>query len=241
MNIPKISLIIPAYNEGKYLGVSLDNSIKNSHGKLFEIIVVDNASTDNTAQVALARKGVRVVREDHKGITWARQRGFMEAKGEILAYNDADSYMSDNWVETVIEEFEKNKNLVSLSGPYIFYNSPKWQQWIVRHLWWNILAVPSYWLVGYMIIGGNFAIKREVVEKMGGFDTSITFYGEDTNIARRASKFGKSKFMVPFFVYSSDRRMHGQGFVYTGILYIMNFLWEVILHRPFNKEYRDIR
>ncbi|MBI5138327.1 MAG: glycosyltransferase family 2 protein [Candidatus Vogelbacteria bacterium] len=241
MNIPKISLIIPAYNEEKYLGFTLDRSIKNSHGKLYEIIVVDNTSTDDTAGIALLREGVRVVREEHKGITWARQRGFMEAKGEILAYNDADSYMSEDWVETVIEEFSRDKNLASLSGPYIYYNSPKWQQWIVRYIWWNILALPSYWIVGYMIIGGNFAIRKSVLEKMGGFDTSIAFYGEDTNIARRASKFGKSKFKVPFIVYSSNRRLEGQGLVNTGFLYIINFLSEVILHRPFNKEYKDIR
>ena len=76
---------------------------------------------------------------------------------------------------------------------------------------------------------------------MHGFDTSIAFYGEDTNIARRAHVFGKVKFMPSFIMETSGRRLAGQGAFYTAVIYITNFLSEVLLHKPVSKGYQDIR
>ena len=89
----KISLIIPAHNEEKYIADCLEHVIKNSNGKFFEIIVVNNVSSDKTEEIALKFPGVRVVHEHNKGLTHARQRGYIEAKGDILAYIDADTRM----------------------------------------------------------------------------------------------------------------------------------------------------
>lgn len=240
----RISLIIPAYNEEKYLAECLDHALKNSNGRFHEIIVVDNASTDKTMEVALSytkkHPSLRVVKETQKGLTKARQRGFMEATGDILAYTDADTHQPAGWYDKVITEFNKNPNLACLSGPYIYHDIPKWQQSAVK-LYWYVLAVPTYILVGYMVVGGNFAIHRKALDKMNGFDTTISFYGEDTNIARRASKFGKVKFSPKFMMYTSGRRLTGQGAFKTMILYVSNFLSEALLHKPITKEYSDIR
>lgn len=237
---PKISLIICAYNEEKFIGNCLDFAIKNSEGKLFEIIVVDNVSTDNTKEEALKRPGVNVVKEERKGLTRARQRGFLEARGDILAYIDADTRMPEGWVDTIIKQFEKNKNLACLSGPYIYYDMSKFQQFLVK-IYWYLLAMPMYWMVGYMVVGGNFAIKKDVLKKMEGFDTNIEFYGEDTNIARRASKFGKVKFIPSNYMYSSARRLANQGIMHMFREYGQNFLSEVILKKPITKDYKDFR
>lgn len=119
MKNKKISLIIPAYNEEKYVGACLEHAIKNSGGKFFEIIVIDNASTDRTRETAEKFPGVRVVREEKKGITRARQRGFMEAQGDILAFIDADTHMPSGWCEMVLKEFTDNPHFACLSGPYM--------------------------------------------------------------------------------------------------------------------------
>jgi glycosyltransferase involved in cell wall biosynthesis len=241
MKVPTISLIIPAYNEEKYIGECLEYAIKNSHGGFSEIIVVDNASTDKTREVALQYAGVKVVREDRKGLTRARQRGYEESKGELLAYIDADTHMPEAWVETVIEEFKKNPKLACLSGPYIYHDISKWNQFLVKVLYWSAIAMPAYWIAGYMITGANFAIRRDVLDKMKGFDTSIEFYGEDTNIARRARAFGKVKFKLDFPMYLSGRRLNNQGIYKTAFLYITNFLSEAFYHKPLTKEYKDFR
>ncbi|MDD5050743.1 MAG: glycosyltransferase [Candidatus Pacebacteria bacterium] len=237
---PSSSLVICAHNEEKHIGVCLEHVKKNSKDRFFEIIVIDNASTDRTKDIAEGFPGVRVVYEKRKGLTRARQRGFEEAKGDIIAYIDADTKMSAGWIESALREFEKNANLASLSGPYIYYDLPMWQRTLVS-LWWMILAYPAYLFTRYMLVGGNFVIRREVLEKMGGFDTSIEFYGEDTDIARRAYKFGKVKFKPSFAMHTSGRRLTHHGIIKTAKLYVSNFLSEAVLHRPVTKEYKDVR
>ena len=241
------SLVIPAYNEEKYIGDCLEYALR--HKDFFEIIVIDNASTDGTKKLvekiakehphALGR--LRVVTEMKKGLTRARERGRLEARGNVIAYVDADTRMPEKWLGMVIHEFEKNKNLAVLSGPYVYHDIPRYEQRLITILYWYILAMPIYWLVGYMTVGGNFAIRASALEKMGGFDTSIEFYGEDTNIARRASKHGKVKFMPSLYMYTSARRFEGQGVWKTGLIYMTNFVSEVIFKKPVTKKYVDIR
>ncbi len=237
---PKISLIIPAYNEEKCIGDCLSHAIKNSNGRFFEIIVVDNVSNDKTAEIARSFPGVKVVREDNKGLTYARQRGFLEAKGDILSYVDADTQMPKDHYDNIIREFGKNPNLVCYSGPHEYYDIPKFQQFLTK-VFWKIIAYPSYLIVGYMTIGVNFAIRRDILEKMNGFDTSITFYGEDTNIARRAHKHGKVKFSTKFGMPTSGRRLSHHGVPKATLIYVLNFISEVVARKPLTREYVDIR
>jgi glycosyltransferase involved in cell wall biosynthesis len=235
-----ISLIICAYNEENYIRECLDHALKNSNGKLYEIIVVNNKSTDRTKEIALQFTGVRVVDENEKGLTKARQRGFTEARGNILAYIDADTRMPSGWVEKITKAFIENPTYASVSGPYVYYDMSKRDNFFVK-LYWYIFAYPFYLIFGYMIVGGNFAIKKEVLEKMGGFDTTIEFYGEDTNIARRAHKFGKVQFLPSLVMPTSGRRLIEQGVVKTALIYGANFFSEIFLKRPAHTVYTDHR
>ena len=239
-DFPTISLVIPAHNEEKYIGECLRYIIGNSDGKLLEIVVVDNASTDHTRTLAENFSGVRVVVETEKGLTSARQKGFIEARGDIIAYIDADTQMPKDWVEKIIFEFTKDENLACLSGPYLYHDISLLQRFFVK-CYWYMLAYPIYLSIGYMTVGGNFAIKKSALEKMNGFDTTIAFYGEDTDIARRAKKFGKVKFSLNFQMPTSGRRLAGQGFLSTAMIYVINFVSEVLLHKPATREYKDIR
>jgi len=236
----KISLIICAYNEEKYIQACLDNALKNSFGKFQEIIVVDNNSTDRTKEIAEKTPGVTVVTELKKGPNFARQKGFEVATGDILAFIDADNHIGENWVKILIEEFTNNPKTVCLSGPYEYYDFAKWQKFLTL-IYWYILAYPVYLLVGYMAIWGNFIIKKEILEKMNGIDTSIQFYGDDTNISRRASKFGKAKFKLNFIIYSSARRLQDQGMFKIAALYVLNFLSQIITKKSITQTYNDIR
>ena len=236
---PKITLAIPAYNEEKYIGDCLAHAIKNSDGGFFEIIVIDNASTDNTAVVANTFPNVRVVREEKKGLTRARQRAFEESRGEILAFVDSDTRMQAGWCDMIRREFAKDPELAALSGPYIYHDIPSHHQFLVKIYWY--CALPIYFILGYMIVGGNFAIRKSVLEKMNGFDTSIEFYGEDTNIARRAHEFGKVKFRMEFSMHTSGRRFGGQGLAKTSLLYMANYVSEAFFHKQTTQKYTDIR
>ncbi len=235
----KISLIIPAYNEEEMIGPCLDAAIKNSHGKFFEIIVVNNASTDRTEEIAKS-KNVKVVTEMQKGLTRARQRGLEEAQGEYLAYIDADTRLPEGWIEKAEKEFAKSPHMVCLSGPYRYFDGSWWRNQIM-HVIWYLSAPITYLIVGYMVLGGNFIAKKKALLDMGGFDKKIEFYGEDTDIARRLSKFGKVKFKMNFFIYSSGRRFEKEGLFKINMLYGLNFIWQVVFHKPFTRQYNDIR
>lgn len=230
----KLSFVIPAYNEEKYIGPCLESILQEIKNRpyVIEIIVVNNASTDKTKEIAQSFPGVKVVDEPRKGLTRARQRGLVEAQGELLAYVDADTRMSPDWFSIMEKTFASNENIVSVSGPYKYYDGTKIQR-SVMELLWKISAPMTYFFVGYMILGGNFVIKKSALMAMGGFDTGIEFYGEDMDIARRVSQFGKSVFRMNFFIYSSIRRFADQGLFKISFLYAVNFLWQVFFHRPF--------
>ncbi len=236
----KISLIIPAYNEERYIGPCLESAIKNSRGQFYEIIVVNNNSTDKTAEVAGSFPGVKVILGKEKGLTKARQYGLEAATGDLLAYIDADTRMSEGWIDIVLKAYAKDEKLVCLSGPYRYYDGTPYRNFIMGAVWW-FSAPLTYRLVGFMVLGGNFVARREALIAMGGFDKTIGFYGEDTDIARRLHKFGHVVFKMNFYIYTSGRRFAAEGLLKTNFVYAMNFIWEVWFHRPFTKTNKDIR
>jgi len=234
-----ISLIIPAYNEENYLPACLDAIMQNVAGKAFEIIVVDNNSTDGTKEVVGRYPGVTYVFEPNKGITRARQRGFTASRGDILAYVDADTLPPPGWIEQIEKQFGKREQLACLSGPYSFYDVSGLRNFISTA--WFVAARPLYALTGYMLVGGNFAIRREALAKMGGFDSTIEFYGEDVDIARRARKQGKVLFSPSFVMPTSGRRMARQGFAKTAAIYFINYFSIAFRGKPATHDYQDIR
>lgn len=234
-----ISLVIPAYNEEAYLPACLDAVMRNVAGKAHEIIVVDNNSTDRTKQVVERYPAVRYVFEPHKGITRARQRGLLSATGDIVAYVDADTLPPPGWIEQIARHFEADSNLACLSGPYSFYDLSGIRDRISTG--WFITARPLYALTGYMMVGGNFAIPRETLRRMGGFDDSIEFYGEDADIAKRAKKYGKVLFSPSFVMPTSGRRLKKQGLLKMAGLYFVNYLSIVLRSKPATQGYQDIR
>ena len=236
----KISLVIPAYNEEAYLGGCLDSVLENAGGRLHEIVVVDNASTDRTAAVAASRPGVRVVHEPQRGSSAARHRGYLEATGDYIAFLDADTRMPPGWLDFVEEAFTAHPDAVSLSGPGKYWDATLPQRWVLNAIWWTC-GPPSYRLVGYLLYGAHFVVRRSALDAIGGIDQSVDFYGDDTLLARQLSRHGKVLFRMPFFIYSSARRFSKQGLVRANFLYSLNFVWPVVFGRPFTTSHEDIR
>ena len=92
-----------------------------------------------------------------------------------------------------------------------------------------------------MLQGGNFVLRKSALDKVGGFNTSIDFYGEDTDIACRMCEVGDVKFSFSFPIYSSGRRLAKEGIFTTGCRYAVNYLWTICFHRPFTETSTDIR
>lgn len=227
----KISVIIPAYNEEEFIGTALDALFVQSFPRIdFEIIVVDNVSTDQTSVIA-KNKGVdKVLFESTKGTNAARQRGIQEATGEIVAFLDADCVPPRDWLEKIYRALHrKDSRCVAVAGAYVFHVEP------IDHLFF---AQEAYrWIVmpamssifgrilqrGGVLIGGNFASFRENFQRINGLDTSYTFFGDDASIAKKFGEIGYVEFDPTLYVLTSDRRFQREGLFRTNWEYTKNF------------------
>lgn len=243
----KLSFVIPAYNEEAYISHCLESIFKETKGKNydFEVIVVDNASKDNTSKIASSFKGVKVIKEPKKGLVAARQKGYLASKGDLIANIDADTKLTKGWIDTLIKEF-KNPKLVGLSGPFIYHDIPRRYKILVRIFYcyaFSLYLVNRYiFNRASMLQGGNFVIRRTALEKIGGFDDKhFSFYGEDADVARRLHSAGKVKWTFSFPIYSSARRLAAEGFSTMCTRYTMNYLWVAFFGKPFTGEVIDIR
>jgi len=243
----RLSFVIPAYNEAANIErcvAAIDAELRRRPLPA-EIVVVDNASTDATADIASRLPGVQVVREPRKGITFARQAGLERSSGELVANIDADTRLPAGWLDRVLAEFDRDPALLCVSGPHV-YDEAAWSVRVSTRLFY-IVAFATYlahrFLLrsGSMVQGGNFVCRRDALERIGGYDTSIQFYGEDTDIAQRLHALGRVKFTLGLPIFASHRRLNGEGLVRTGIRYAVNYLWVAVLGRPFTLASRDIR
>jgi glycosyltransferase involved in cell wall biosynthesis len=254
----RLSFVVPAYNEEAYLPACLESILdqtRNLPAGSCEIIVVNNASSDRTREVALRYPGVTVVDEPRKGLTFARQAGFAASTGALVAHVDADSRLTPQWVANVLSTFEADeakcniarmhRPLAALSGPLVYYDLTPRQR-VLIHLFyltaWATYALNRYVLrVGSMVQGGNFVTSREALAAIGGFNTDISFYGEDTDIARRLNAVGEVRFTFALKMSSSARRLKSEGILTMAARYSINYLWTTFLHRPYTDTYLDIR
>lgn len=242
-----VSFVIPAFNEERYLSDCLQSILRETAemGDAVEIIVVNNGSTDRTREVALRVPGVRVVDEPRKGLPYARQAGFLASTGELIANVDADSRLPEGWLTTVLQGFAQDRSLAALSGPLVYYDLSPRERLLVRGFYgiaWLMYALNRYVLrVGSMVQGGNFVVARPALERIGGFNVAITFYGEDTDLARRLHEVGRVLFTFDLKMFSSARRLKKEGILRMALRYSVNYLWTTFLKRPFTMQHIDIR
>lgn len=241
---PKITVIVCAWNEEQTIGACLA-SLRAQTRPADELIVVDNASTDGTAAVAQACPGVRVVSEPRKGLTRAREAGYRESTGDVLAYLDADCRAPATWLAR-IEAMCAAPDVVAVTGPFRFYDWT-WSGRAVLRAYDAVIAPAVHVLVrdvldcGAVLYGGNFAVRRTALAEIGGFDTSIEFHGEDTNLGRRLHRVGRVVLSRRCVMHTSARRYTAMGTLPVLRLYARNFCHEVLWHRPADSEHLDVR
>ena len=221
----KVSIIIPAYNEEKFLSKTLLCALAQNYPD-FEIIVVDNNSIDRTNEIAKSF-GVKVFFEKNKGTGRARERGRREACGEILAFIDADCLPDKDWLQRGVKWFAENKNIVGLTGPYNYYDVPTWNSNFFVFIQKYIYSFFNFFLQkidkGAVLIFGNCFMRASSAEDFGGFNTDITFYGDDTDTAKRLAKKGKVIFDANLSMKASARLLKREGMIKIPLLYIYHF------------------
>jgi len=238
----KFSIVIPCYNEEHNLPFLLSSIKKlNYPREEIEVIVVDNNCTDRTVEIAKSFKVDKIVREQKPGLTWARQRGFLVSDGQIIYNVDADCELIPDALK-IIEKYLNDQKIVAVSGPYDYCDLNKIFR-VTSLIFQNLIypIVPKIINLFFrkkaaLIIGGNTAIKKEVLYKIKGFDTSVKFWGEDVLLAFRLAKVGKVVFSKKLKVYTSGRRFKNDGYLKTIIRYFLNYFWLYFFNKPFVKE-----
>ena len=241
----RISVIVCAHNEAEYLPACLYSLLAQSRVP-DEIIVINNASSDATGEVAGQVPGVRVLDEPRKGLTIARETGRLMAEGDLLVYLDADCRAPLTWLERIERRFLADPHLLALSGPYRFYDWDWWGRLLIRAYDFTLapatqVLVKYILRIGTIFYGGNFAVRRAALEVIGGFDTSIEFHGEDTNVGRRLHGVGKVTLVHDCYLYTSARRYRAMGKGAVFRLYVRNFTSELLHHTPKDRTHVDVR
>jgi glycosyltransferase involved in cell wall biosynthesis len=243
-----LAFVIPAYNEEALIGKCLESVVAEiaRSGVDASIIVVNNASTDRTGEIARSFPSVQVVDEPKKGLVNARDAGFAATEGfDLVANIDSDTIVPPGWLDIVHREFARDPKLVCLSGPYVYYDMSPWSRVLVSlfyGLTYLIYVLNRFILrVGSVVQGGNFVFKRDAWQQVGGYDRTIEFFGEDTDVAVRLSKIGGVKFTFALKMNTSGRRLEKEGVFRTAGTYTLNFFWVTFRGKPATKEYTDIR
>jgi glycosyltransferase involved in cell wall biosynthesis len=240
-----MTAIVCAFNEDRFVGPCLHALLAQTRPP-DEIILVDNASTDRTAAIARAIAGVRVVHEPRRGLVFAREAGRRAAMGDILAYLDADCRAPIVWLERMDRRFAGADQPAAVTGPCRFYDWD-WRGRLLLRAYDCTLAPATHLLVqsvlgwGALLYGGNFAVRAEALARIGGFDTSIEFHGEDTNLGRRLAAIGRVRLAADCYMYTSARRYLAMGKSAVFRLYVRNFWSEILRHRPADQTHVDIR
>jgi glycosyltransferase involved in cell wall biosynthesis len=161
----RISVVIPSLNDAEMLAECLRALAAQSRVP-DEIVVVDNGSTDNTAEVARAG-GARVVTETLRGTMPATSAGLDTATGDVIGRLDADSVPPTDWVERIEQAFTTDPGLAALTGPGNFYGRSRFKNWVGQ----NVYIAGYFWFMKLLLghpplFGSNLALSREAWQRL---------------------------------------------------------------------------
>lgn len=218
-----ISVVIPACNEERDIRECLQSLKKQTYSNI-EIIIADNASTDNTAKIA-KQEGAIVVYEAMPGVCAARQKGTERAKGTIIVSTDADTVFSPDWIQKIADTFQKDKNIVAVGGTFrLDEKSPWWGNFLFTGIVFGIMRV-LYRTTGkpFNLFGSNTAFRREAFE---GYDVKLNQGGDEVVLLRQLQKKGKVVFIFNNPVITSSRRLD-KGFLHFIIFYVFDYFYSI--------------
>lgn len=214
-----ISIVVPTKNEELYILQCIDSLLSCKYPKeLFEVIVVDNNSTDSTTSLlaTLDYPNLKVIQSNADTIAGVRMDGFALCRGDVLGFVDADSVVENSWMQNGVDILESGSD-VSCVGFAAASPSPR-SSWVERtwhgisssSKWKNRQEVP--WLSSF-----NLLVKREFFEMVKGFDRTLTTC-EDADLGYKLSSVSK-------VIFSDETKVCHLGTVKTVHDFYLKELW----------------
>lgn len=242
-----LSIIIPTFNEEKYITNLLDSILIQSY-KNYEIIIIDANSDDNTIRAVddfvkknverLRYRQIRIRKVDYRNTARQKNLGHKIAYGSILLFIDADMVIPDeNFLYRMMKKLEKKRYAGATCKILIDERNIK-----------NMIASECFNFIIFSLnlIGMNTArggvqfIKRKYFDKAGGFNEEM-YVAEDVDLSRRLIRYGKFYFDTKSFVVESDRRYRKEGYFRIISKWTINGIWTFFFKRSFHKRWKAVR
>jgi glycosyltransferase involved in cell wall biosynthesis len=212
MTKPCVTIIVPAYNQAAYVGEAIESVLRQTY-RDWELIVVDDGSTDETAAIIATFDDprIRYIHQANKGLPGARNTGIAHSRGDYLAFLDADDFYHQEKLAVQVAHLQQNPEIgLSYSGR-IHIDQEGTPIWIYRSS--NRVGLHDL-VLDFPFTINDFLIRRSLVEAVGGFDESYRLHGEDRDfylrLALAGCQFGGTKRALAY------RRLHAHR-VYKGI------------------------
>jgi glycosyltransferase involved in cell wall biosynthesis len=216
----RLSLVICTRNRAPQLEDSLQSLTKLKYPDPWELVIVDNGSTDKTQDVIRAYRQslvLNTVMEPKPGLGRARNRGWAMSKGEIVAFTDDDCYPASDFLSSVARCFEEDAGIGFIGGRILLHD-PQDARLTIQEKDSKQTLRPGEFLPPGLIHGANFACRRAALESVGGFDERFGAGGlfasaEDTDILARmlASDWSGTYDPRPLVYHHHRRRTDSQG------------------------------
>ena len=231
----KLSIIVPAYNEE----ATIANTIKGLQAQTYkniELIIINNNSKDKTLEIA-KKLTDKVFTETKQGYIHAVLRGAAESTGDLITFCDADSFYPTNWAEKVVNEFEKDDNIVVVYGPANTHDASKLQNWLNGIGYILFLYISKLFRLDNTA-GFNFVMKKSAYLKAGGYNPAYQKMSPDIELGKRLKKLGKVKLKTSIMVSSSYRRFADNGGIKTSIMFLKAW-WAMVVGKAPNISYEE--
>jgi glycosyltransferase involved in cell wall biosynthesis len=209
IDLPGISVIIPAHNEEHYLGPTLE-ALRSQTYPWIEVIVVANACADRTLEVARHRCD-RLLNLEERSLGRARNLGGRKARGDLLVFLDADTILQKNALEIIAREFNPTYSMGTLRG------APDTKLFSHRFVYWlkNMLHSTKI----HYGSSGIIICWRDYFKAVGGFDDNLEIR-ENSHLMKRLRAHGKYKYLSRATAITSMRRYQKLGFLKITALWI---------------------
>ena len=238
-----ISIIIPTLNEEKAIGTTIKQIRENLHDFEYEIIVADSKSNDKTAAIATACGAIVVETERNHTIAWNRNRGADHAKGEFIAYFDADITVPDpdRFFKIALADFAADPNLLAITGnlDVLPENATTLDRFMQALVNWTVRFNNNVLHTG-AAPGELQVIRRSAFDAVHGFQEHLVVT-EDNDMFMRLAKIGTTKFEPRLTVYQTGRRIHQVGWLHLIWLWLANYYSYKFLNRSYDKKWKEVR
>lgn len=211
----KLSFIVCTYNRDKYLYTCLSHLAQNEHYESWELLVINNRSTDNTEtecerfQTDFPQVHYHYYWEDKQGLSYARNKGIEQATGDWLIFLDDDALVEPHYVASLLQVLPLYPEAGAFGGPIIpFFEDGKTPDWFSRFTWGfvgkqDLGASVTTFQSPQFPFGANLGIKRTTLDKVGIFNTALgrnakqLLAGEEKDLGLRIHQAGISVYYFP--------------------------------------------